>query len=460
MIKIINVYKDSRVMEMTTSSNLGLGVKTDNDVDLLRFTFDEMIVGTATLLTTLTDSNGELVAFPLTINQEEKSYDLEVTQYVASELNYTIQIEIVNDDMVWHSKQADITLDECLEIGEGEMPTTVENWLQNANLVMSQYQDKMGEWQADVDQMRADVDEAIQECEVATSGAEKVNVEVVDGQGQYDVTFTDRDGVEHEATIYQGKNAVISGATATINNESGIPSVDVTMGGTESDRTFDFAFHNLKGEKGDKGDKGDAGAIKMQIVDQLPPTGRDDTIYLVPITPDVTGNNYAEYVYINGQWELLGKIGVQVDLTDYVKNTDYATNEKGGVIKFSTNYGVNVSSSSGVIFSDEKTYQQYQNSLNTLFVSKGTLENVITGKGLVSNTDYASSNGGVIKVSAGQGTATNSSGYLIGQTRTYTQYQSDANTLFVCKGTLENVLNARIGDIQTLLDNLDVGSGV
>ena len=53
MTKIINVYKDSRVMEMTTSSNLGLGVKTDNDVDLLRFTFDDFIVGTATLLTTL-----------------------------------------------------------------------------------------------------------------------------------------------------------------------------------------------------------------------------------------------------------------------------------------------------------------------------------------------------------------------------------------------------------------------
>ena len=85
--------------------------------------------------------------------------------------------------MIWYGtqKQADITLDECLEIGEGDMPTTIENWLQNANLVMSQYQDKMGEWQADVDQMRADVDEAIQECEVATSGAEKVNVEVVDG---------------------------------------------------------------------------------------------------------------------------------------------------------------------------------------------------------------------------------------------------------------------------------------
>lgn len=426
MIKTINVYKDSRVMEMTTSSNLGLGVKTDNDVDLLRFTFDEMIVGTATLLTTLTDSNGELVAFPLTINQEEKSYDLEVTQYVASELSYTIQIEIVNDDMVWHSKQADIYLDECLEIGEGDMPTTIENWLQNANLVMSQYQDKMGEWQADVDQMRADVDEATQECEVATSGAEKVNVEVVDGQGQYDVTFTDRDGVEHEATIYQGANAVISGATASVDQTIGTPNVVVTMGGTESDRTFDFAFHNLKGEKGDKGDKGDAGAIKMQIVDQLPPTGSDDTIYLVPITPDVTGNNYAEYVYINGQWELLGKIGVQVDLTDYVKNTDYATNSKGGVFKPNDNLGTNVRVD-GMLQSTVRNYATYTNDVNYIFISKGTLENVITGKNLETANNKVTS---------------------ISSSSTDIQYPSAK-----CVYDL-------VGNLETILETLDTGGGV
>ena len=82
----------------------------------------------------------------------------------------------------------------------------------------------------------------------------------------------------------------------------------------------------LDGAKGDKGDKGDAGAIKMLIVAELPETGADDTIYLVPLeTPDVSGNNYAEYVYINGAWELLGKIGVQVDLTDYYTKTETNT---------------------------------------------------------------------------------------------------------------------------------------
>lgn len=74
----------------------------------------------------------------------------------------------------------------------------------------------------------------------------------------------------------------------------------------------------LDGAKGDKGEKGDPGAIKMIIVNELPATGEDDTIYLVPLaTPESQENNYAEYVYINGKWELLGKIGIQVDLTDY-----------------------------------------------------------------------------------------------------------------------------------------------
>lgn len=74
----------------------------------------------------------------------------------------------------------------------------------------------------------------------------------------------------------------------------------------------------LDGEKGDKGDKGDAGAIKMQITNVLPETGSDDTIYLVPLEePESQENRYAEYVWVDERWELLGKIGIQVDLTDY-----------------------------------------------------------------------------------------------------------------------------------------------
>ena len=44
-------------------------------------------------------------------------------------------------------------------------------------------------------------------------------------------------------------------ATATVDNSTGTPSVDVTKNGYN----LDFAFKNLKGEKGDKGDRGEKG---------------------------------------------------------------------------------------------------------------------------------------------------------------------------------------------------------
>ena len=131
------------------------------------------------------------------------------------------------------------------------------------------------------------------------------------------------------------------------------------------------------------------------------------------------------------------------DLSGYVTFTDYATSSVAGVIKTDALFGTGTSNV-GNIFAQDINYNNYDNFSQYGFISKGTLENVITGKNLVSNTDYASESvAGVIKPFADYATAINENGRLYARVDTYENYSSRPNTSFVGKGTLENVITGK-----------------
>lgn len=73
-------------------------------------------------------------------------------------------------------------------------------------------------------------------------------------------------------------------------------------------------------------------------------------------------------------------------LVDFVKKTDYANTSTGGVIKTGAAYGTQMASS-GVLTSVTRTYDQYMSGNNAMFIGKATLENVIEGKGLVASEE-------------------------------------------------------------------------
>lgn len=119
------------------------------------------------------------------------------------------------------------------------------------------------------------------------------------------------------------------------------------------------------GPKGEKGDKGDTGVGISTVTTGTPIVEDDKTI--TPITFNKTdGTNQTVNVEAqNGETQ---------DLTNYVKNTDYATPTKAGVVKSHIN-GFQVSNDgnpNAAILSKE----QYDTIENQYFISKGTLENI------------------------------------------------------------------------------------
>jgi hypothetical protein len=119
--------------------------------------------------------------------------------------------------------------------------------------------------------------------------------------------------------------------------------------------------------------------------------GNDDIIKVLQDSTHNDAMTYYRWVITGGvgAWSYIGQEGpyytkseIDDTLLPYVKNTDYASSSVGGVVKTGNGLSIN----NGVVRASVRTYTDYQSDGNNLFISKGTLENVITGKQLVNQT--------------------------------------------------------------------------
>ena len=159
--------------------------------------------------------------------------------------------------------------------------------------------------------------------------------------------------------------------------------------------------------------------------------------------------------------------GITADaVASFVKNTDYATTEKAGIIKSSSNYGFFVNETNGIPYAGSKGLAGYQSADKNSFIGKATLENIKndlvkravtenditltddektaarTWIGAISNTDYAGTDGspGTIKTSSAYGTQMVTAGFIRAGVDTLESYKTRGVNSFIGKGTLENVL--------------------
>lgn len=65
-------------------------------------------------------------------------------------------------------------------------------------------------------------------------------------------------------------------------------------------------------------------------------------------------------------------------LDDYVKNTDYVTTSKAGIVAVGAHYGTQILNTQGLIGASTRTLELYNSAPTSLFVGKGTLDNVLT----------------------------------------------------------------------------------
>lgn len=223
-----------------------------------------------------------------------------------------------------------------------------------------------------------------------TDGTDGIGIDSIDINADERLVITLSNGEVWESTMpivgekgADGSNASFNNVSATVDNNVGVPSATVVLthpadeDGNEIRGLIDaqFNFVNIKGEKGDRGERGESGTGAVMDTE----------------LSDTSINGVENRVIKSA---LDGKADVDdiPSLTDYVKNTDYATTSNAGIVKMASAYGTNAYSD-GSLSATTKTYQQYSSGSNGLFIGKGTLENVLANRIPTKTSDITNDSG-------------------------------------------------------------------
>lgn len=285
---------------------------------------------------------------------------------------------------------------------EAPTPTEQEQWL---NAFNENYLEKVAEAEDAIEQAK---DEAIEEIEDASEGlvgrvseletdVTGIKAEQVVQNGNISNNTTAINGINQSLRNYALKSEIptdlsqLSNATTRFVNETQLSTaVNTEQGAREqADIGLQEQIDGITSSSDVKDIVGTYAELQNYDTSTL---GNND---IIKVLQDNTHNDAMTYyrwdtatqqfIYIGQEGPYYTKSETDTKLADYVKNTDYATSTTGGVVKISYESGVN-RSASGYITARALTNAQYESSGNGLFISKGTLENVIAGKQLVNKT--------------------------------------------------------------------------
>lgn len=139
---------------------------------------------------------------------------------------------------------------------------------------------------------------------------------------------------------YSNSNVRVSGYTFQFKNEEGPWKLNLakhnavelkTMGTVGTSNEFlssDGSYHSPKLKTINSQSLLGEGDISFNmdlylVVSSLPAEGNPNKIYLLPEEGGTEGNLYTEYAYVDGKWEEIGRYKASVDLTSYMKKTDF-----------------------------------------------------------------------------------------------------------------------------------------